>query len=380
MNNKYSIFVQNTAKSNEQPLFIESVKLKEFCDIKITSPNDLKELDGNDKSNIQELSDKGNRYDDKIITSLRNEIHPDSIYNFKKDFLVLSFDQSEDQNSLEYKRKILSEKLMTDVTFSLNKAFEFSFQDKMKNNIISTLARNPKDQIYTDTKVMDDNIIDNNFILNLCSNNFTIEDIWGEKNEEIMRRERRETFLGMKNSSDEIENTIMEDEIVHAKRNYFPEHVFHISFNYEEDEELDMETYNFFVKFVEKHKNDKISAKIKLVLSYINEYNHETGKPLFTNKMKNEKLHYWKQEYDKALEMYKKQIEEKKKQKMYEDMSNRKNSFFGSRNSSPYIISKKKNNLKTKLSSGNIDLNSINTNSLLSNQSKDSRLSKKNLY
>ena len=61
-------------------------------------------------------------------------------------------------------------------------------------------------------------------------------------------------------------------------------------------------------------------------------------------------------------------------------MSNRKNSFFGSRNSSPYIMSKKKNNLKTKLSSGNIDLNSINTNSILSNQSKDSRLSKKNLY
>ena len=49
MNNKYSIFVQNTAKNNEQPLFIESAKLKEFCDIKITSPNDLKELDGNDK-------------------------------------------------------------------------------------------------------------------------------------------------------------------------------------------------------------------------------------------------------------------------------------------------------------------------------------------
>ena len=140
------------------------------------------------------------------------------------------------------------------------------------------------------------------YSLRANASNFTIEDIWGEKNEEIMRRERRETFLGMKNSSDEIENTIMEDEIVHAKRNYFPEHVFHISFNYEEDEELDMETYNFFVKFVEKHKNEKITAKIKLVLSYINDYNHETGKPLFTNKMKNEKLHYWKQEYDKALQ------------------------------------------------------------------------------
>lgn len=369
MNNKYSIFVQNTTKNIEQPLFMESVKLKELCEIKITSPNDQKEQEGSNKSNIQETSDKANRYDDKIITSLRNEINPDSIYNFKKDFLVLSFDQTEDQNSIEYKKKILSQKLMNDVTFSLNKAFEFSFQDKIKNNIISTLAKNPKDQIYSDSKNLDDNIIDNNFILNLCSNNFTIEDIWGEKSEQIKIRERRETFLGMKNSNDEIENTIMEDEIIHAKRNYFPEHVFHISFNYEEDEELDQETYNFFIKFIEKHKNEKITAKIKLVLSYINEVNPDTGKPLFTNKMKNEKLHYWKNEYDKAVEMYKKQIEEKKEQKYYEELKNRKNSIFGSKFSSNYSLQKKLNNknYKPKMSAANIDsssLNSLNSNNI----------------
>ena len=120
---------------------------------------------------------------------------------------------------------------MTDVTFSLNKAFEFSFQDKMKNNIISTLSKNPKDQLNTDIKLQTD-VIDNNFILSLCSNNFSIGDIWGEKNEELNKRERRETFLGFKNSNEEIENAIMEDEIIHAKRNYFPEHSFHITFNY----------------------------------------------------------------------------------------------------------------------------------------------------
>ena len=83
MNNKYSIFVQNTTKNIEQPLFMESVILKELCEIKITSPNDQKEQEGSNKSNIQETSDKANRYDDKIITSLRSEINPDSIYNFK---------------------------------------------------------------------------------------------------------------------------------------------------------------------------------------------------------------------------------------------------------------------------------------------------------
>ena len=168
----------------------------------------------------------------------------------------MRFDQTEDQNSIGYKRSILTQKLMTDVTFSLNKAFEFSFQDKMKNNIISTLAKNPKAQITTDIKLQTD-VIDNNFILNLCSNNFSIEDIWGEKNEELNKRERRETFLGFKNSNDEIENTIMEDEIIPAKRYYFPEHTFHISFNYEEDEEFDQNTYDFFVNFVVKNKDTK---------------------------------------------------------------------------------------------------------------------------
>ena len=180
----------------------------------------------------------------------------------------------------------------------------------MKNNIISTLSKNPKDQLNTDIKLQAD-LIDNNFILSLCSNNFSIGDIWGEKNEELNKRERRETFLGFKNSNEEIENAIMEDEIIHAKRNYFPEHSFHITFNYEEDEDFDEETYNFFVIFVERNKDTKIASKVKLVLSYIDEINTETGKPLFSNKVKNQKLHYWKKEYDEAFDKYRQIIKQK---------------------------------------------------------------------
>ena len=253
----------------------------------------------------------------------------------KKYFLNLKFDQTEEQNSIEYKRAILTQKLMTDVTFSLNKAFEFSFQDKMKNNIISTLSKNPKDQLNTDIKLQV-NLIDNNFILSLCSNNFSIGDIWGEKNEELNKRERRETFLGFKNSNEEIENAIMEDEIIHAKRNYFPEHSFHITFNYEEDEDFDEETYNFFVNFVERNKDTKIASKVKLVLSYIDEINTETGKPLFSNKVKNQKLHYWKKEYDEAFDKYR-QIIKQKEIKQQEESKNRKNSFLNSKLYSPYI-------------------------------------------
>lgn len=362
MNNKYSVFVQSTAKTVEQTLFYENAVLKEICDIKMTSPNEQKEIEGTSKSNIQEASDKHNRYDDKIITALKNEKSPDSVYNTKKYFLNLKFDQTEDQNSIEYKRAILTQKLMTDVTFSLNKAFEFSFQDKMKNNIISTLSKNPKDQLNTDIKLQTD-VIDNNFILSLCSNNFSIGDIWGEKNEELNKRERRETFLGFKNSNEEIENAIMEDEIIHAKRNYFPEHSFHITFNYEEDEDFDEETYNFFVNFVERNKDTKIASKVKLVLSYIDEINTETGKPLFSNKVKNQKLHYWKKEYDEAFDKYR-QIIKQKEIKQQEESKNRKNSFLNSKLYSPYIKQiKTKNNITPKISSNDLESMSGNSNS-----------------
>ena len=86
MNNKYSVFVQSTAKTVEQTLFYENAVLKEICDIKMTSPNEQKEIEGTSKSNIQEASDKHNRYDDKIITALKNKKSPDSVYNTKKIF------------------------------------------------------------------------------------------------------------------------------------------------------------------------------------------------------------------------------------------------------------------------------------------------------
>ena len=86
---------------------------------------------------------------------------------------------------------------MTDVTFSLNKAFEFSFQDKMKNNIISTLSKNPKDQLNTDIKLQAD-VIDNNFILSLCSNNFSIGDIWGEKMKSSIKEKEEKLFQDLK--------------------------------------------------------------------------------------------------------------------------------------------------------------------------------------
>ena len=46
MNNKYSVFVQSTAKTVEQTLFYENAVLKEICD-----QNDKSEWTGGDRRN-----------------------------------------------------------------------------------------------------------------------------------------------------------------------------------------------------------------------------------------------------------------------------------------------------------------------------------------
>ena len=215
---------QMNPKQETNSLFHINDKLKDFFDVKITSPNNRKEQEQLNKNNQNDNLDNNNITNDEIINSLRNKEKPDSVYNFKKDFLVLSFDQTEDQNSLTYKRKVLSNKLMTDITFSLNKAFEFSFQDKIKNNIILTLSNNKKDFYSIDDcgkKELEDlSNIDNNFILNLCSNNIDIKDIFGEPPKISIKNNQQETFLGLQKINEKNKNLLLEEEMLKAKKNY----------------------------------------------------------------------------------------------------------------------------------------------------------------
>jgi len=319
---------QMNPKQETPSLFHINDKLKDFFEVKITSPNNRKEQEQLNKNNQNDNLDNNNITNDEIINSLRNKEKPDSVYNFKKDFLVLSFDQTEDQNSLTYKRKVLSNKLMTDITFSLNKAFEFSFQDKIKNNIITTLSHDKK-ELYSldDNKKEIDDItnIDNNFILNLCSNNIDIKDIFGEPPKISIKNNQQETFLGLQKINEKNKNLLLEEEMLKAKKNYSPEHAVHLVFNYEEDEEFDIECYNFFINFIKKYEDKPLASKVKLVLSYIQEKNPETEKFIYNNKAKNEILHFWKNEYDKATQMYQAQIEEELLKKKKLEGKNKKN-------------------------------------------------------
>ena len=81
-----------------------------------------------------------------------------------------------------------------------------------------------------------------------------------------------------------------------------------------------------FIQFlIMKKMKNLIQTKVKLVLSYIQEKNPETEKFIYNNKAKNEILHFWKNEYDKATQMYQAQIEEELLKKKKLEGKNKKN-------------------------------------------------------
>ena len=347
---------------DKAPEFSANSKLEEFCKITITSPNKRKEQDFNTKITNQEVSDNNKKTSDTIINKLKNSNNPDAAYNYKKDFLVLAFNQTEDQNSLEYKRKILAKKLMTDITFSLNKAFEFSFEDKIKNNIIMTLSKHNKTYYDYDEKkeVNDYKTIDNQFILNFCNGDLDMNNFFIPVNENELKNENKDVYLGNKNTKEELENSVMEDEIAHAKKNYAPMKGPHLVLNYVEDEEFDQKTYNFFVEFIDRYRDEPLASKIKLVLSYITEINPNTKREIYTNKEKNEILQLWKSEYDNAFQIYNEKIKSELEKKKKEN-KNKKKLLMARESVGPAVnnlIKKKsnKNNTNTALQSNNNDL------------------------
>ena len=335
---------------DKAPEFPVNKKLIEFNEINITSPNKSIEQEYNQKELNQDITDTNKKTSENVINNLKNMKDPDASYNYKKDFLVLAFNQTEDQNSLEYKRKILANKLMKDITFSLNKAFEFSFEDKIKNNIIMTLSKNSKSYYdYDENKEENFNNIDNQFILNFCNGEMDMTKFFIPVDENEKKPENKDIYLGNKNTKEELENSVMEDEIAHAKNNYTPQKGPELAKNLTEDEEFDVNTYNFFLDYIEKFKEHPLASKIKLVLSYITEINPHTNRPIYTNKDKNMLLHFWKSEYDNAFQLYSEKIKNDLEKKKKEKKS--KTRIFGAIESmNPSInfnfINKKKSNVK----------------------------------
>lgn len=361
MSTSNSVMVSKS-KQEKALEFPVNKKLIEFEGIDITSPNKSIEQEQKQKDTNQENTDDDKKKSENVINYIKTLKDPDASFNYKKDFLVLAFNQTEDQNSLEYKRKILSKKLMKDITFSLNKAFEFSFEDKIKNNIIMTLSKNSKSYYdYDEKKEENYNNIDNQFILDFCNGDIDMNKFYVPVDENEIKPENKDVYLGNKNTKEELENSVMEDEIAHAKKNYAPQKGPELVKNLIIDEEFDVKTYNFFLDYIEKFKEHPLASKIKLVLSYITEINPHTKRPIYSNRDKNMLLNYWKNEYDNAFKIYSEKIkadlEKKKKDKK------KQTKLFGSRETSNQAINSFVSKKKSKISfTGEQSLNN-NTNS-----------------
>ena len=166
--------------------------------------------------------------------------------------------------------------------------------------------------------------IDNQFILNFCNGDLDMNNFFIQVNENELKNENKDVYLGNKNTKEELENSVMEDEIAHAKKNYAPQKGPSLVLNYVEDEEFDKKTYNFFLDFIENYKDEPLAAKIKLVLSYITEINPNTKREIYTNKEKNEILQLWKSEYDNAFQIYNEKIKSELEKKKKENKNKKK--------------------------------------------------------
>ena len=353
--------IQPTSKIGNSITFEANKKLSQFASITIESPNKKKDKENNTKTDNQEVTNNNVKNSDTVINKLKECNEPDAGYNYKKDFLVLSFNQTEDQNSLEYKRKILAKKLMTDITFSLNMAFEFSFEDKIKNNLIMTLSKNNQNYYdYSDKKEnadAKDLKIDNDYILSFCNGDIDMNSFFKPVEENKSKNDTKDKNLISKNTKEDLVNSVMEDERENAKQ-FEIVNVFSYDANYIADEQFDQKTFDFFSEFIEKYKEEPIAAKVKLILSYIQEKNPNTNKCIYTNKEKNEIMRIWKEEYDQALNLYRNKIrlENEKKKKENKKLINERNSMSHITNTSV----KKKKSTRNVGSTPNVNINNIN--------------------
>lgn len=353
--------IQPSSKLGNTIVFEANKKLSQFASITIESPNKKKEKEANTKNDNQEVTNNNVKNSDTVINKLKECNEPDAGYNYKKDFLVLSFNQTEDQNSLEYKRKILAKKLMTDITFSLNMAFEFSFEDKIKNNLIMTLSKNNQNYYdYSDKKDNTDSKdikIDNEYILNFCNGDMDMNAFFKPPEDNNLKNDAKDKNLITKNMKEDLVNSVMEDERENAKQ-FEIVNAFSYDANYIADEQFDQKTFDFFSDFIEKYKEEPIAAKVKLILSYIQEKNPNTNKCIYTNKEKNEIMRIWKEEYDQALNLYRNKIrlENEKKKKESKKLINERNSMTHMTTTN----AKKKKSTRNVGSSPNININNIN--------------------
>ena len=283
----------------------------------------------NDNGNDTNMS--STHFDINLKEKLEEAINDEKDFQIVNTFLNL-YDEKDDNNILDGIKNIdinnLQKRLLKNQKFSPGIFSEFDFIDKIKSIIINSLEKfENKNTIENNEKYLNlPNDIDNDFILDVCLNNNSIDytkQFLYENNNNFLSNETNdeETLMSKDKAIFEYENQIMSYLSV-----YEIDKQSKINYIHEVDEKLDYDAYTFFKSLIIKEKNKNLKNKLKLILRTLNYIDPTSHIPILSNTIKNNILRSWKENYVQQLNSLmkekKKNLEEKKKLKENESFYN----------------------------------------------------------
>ena len=331
---KVGLFNRNSVSSTIKPvleLFPENKTLKEFYNV-----TEFKKMNIERNQNINK-KDKFDTYLNQSVLNIKEKFN--SILNEEDDFqmvnsfldlgneneLILDFDSENKLNQM----KILRHKILSNKNFYSGIFSDFGFVDKAKDIILSSLTLNEKENYSANQKIellnLSKDVLDNDLILDICIN----------QHKDYTKIFRNESLV---NSSDlyyisEDENLLKEKEkaifeyknqiMTYLKLNEIEKQM-NINYNTPQDESLDFNAYTFFKSHIIKEKNKALKNKLKLILRTLNYIDPVSKIPVVTNKIKNEILRAWRENYNFQL----KQLLEKKKAELEKKKLNKERKHF----------------------------------------------------
>ena len=329
--------------------FPENKKLKDFYKIsefKKFNIESNKNLNNNENIDIY-----SNQSELNIREKFNTECYEDKEFQVVNSFLQLEYEYDVHQTDIESIEKQLRNRMFFNETFNTGIFSEFDFFDKTRDIIITSLTpfkikNNEEKKNKIDLLTLTNNEINNNLILDICINNQIID--FSKTNNEIKLYKSSQD-----NSSFEDETVIIkkgkaifeyENQIMSYLKLNDIERQIEICYNIDEDEPLDYNSYAFFKSNIIKEKNKDLKNKLKLILRTLNYVDPVSKIPILSNKIKNNILRAWKENYNNQmkilLEQKKAELEEKKINKERKQLINEIISFHSNkqRNSVNYIF------------------------------------------
>ena len=329
--------------------FPENKKLKDFYKIsefKKFNIESNKNLNNNENIDIY-----SNQSELNIREKFNTECYEDKEFQVVNSFLQLEYEYDVHQTDIESIEKQLRNRMFFNETFNTGIFSEFDFFDKTRDIIITSLTpfkikNNEEKKNKIDLLTLTNNEINNNLILDICINNQIID--FSKTNNEIKLYKSSQDNSSFEDETDiikkgkaifEYENQIMS----YLKLNDIERQI-EICYNTGQDEPLDYNSYTFFKSNIIKEKNKDLKNKLKLILRTLNYVDPVSKIPILSNKIKNNILRAWKENYNNQmkilLEQKKAELEEKKINKERKQLINEIVSFHSNkqRNSVNYIF------------------------------------------